>query len=371
MINSANKPLSTESVLTALRELYSRCGYNRYKMNKFEEYDLYVRNKDFLVSDNIITFNDLNGRLMALKPDVTLSIIKNTPESGGVRKVYYNENVYRAAKNTRSYREIMQVGLECLGNVDEYCIYEVIRLAAESLKCISENCVLDISHLGIIGDVLDKCALTGNAKKQALVCICEKNAHSLAGLCRENGVSAENSALLTSLVSIYGSPDEAIPQLKALLPDSPRVKELESVVYAFRGSEVYSLMRIDFSVAGNMKYYNGFAFRGFVEGVPDGVLSGGQYDRLMAKMGRNSRAIGFAVYLDLLEDLFAGTKTFDVDTILLYDEGYSIEQINSAVEMLREGGMSVSAQKEIPERMRYRRLAKLENGEVKILGNNA
>ena len=59
-----------------LRELYQSYGYNLYKINRFEEYDLYARNKNFLVSENILTFTDTNGRLMALKPDVTLSLIK-------------------------------------------------------------------------------------------------------------------------------------------------------------------------------------------------------------------------------------------------------------------------------------------------------
>ena len=38
-----------------LRQLYDKFGYSHYKMSKFEEYELYVRNKDFLVSDSIIT----------------------------------------------------------------------------------------------------------------------------------------------------------------------------------------------------------------------------------------------------------------------------------------------------------------------------
>ena len=58
--------------------VFESYGYRQFRMSKFEEYDLYVRNKDFLLSDKIITFNDTNGKLMALKPDVTLSIIKNS-----------------------------------------------------------------------------------------------------------------------------------------------------------------------------------------------------------------------------------------------------------------------------------------------------
>ena len=67
-----------ERILFRLRALYRAHGYMQYKMSKFEEYDLYVRNKSFLVSDHIITFTDTNGKLLALKPDVTLSIVKNS-----------------------------------------------------------------------------------------------------------------------------------------------------------------------------------------------------------------------------------------------------------------------------------------------------
>ena len=63
-----------ELAMLKLRELYRRYGYTQYKMSKFEPYDLYVRNKSFLVSENILTFTDTDGKLMALKPDVTLSI---------------------------------------------------------------------------------------------------------------------------------------------------------------------------------------------------------------------------------------------------------------------------------------------------------
>ena len=121
-----------EKMTFSLRSLYEQYGYARYKMSKFEEYDLYARNKDFLISDSVITFTDTNGRLMALKPDVTLSIVKNSKDiPGTVQKLYYNENVYRVTKGGHSFQEILQVGLECLGDIDEYCICEVLMLAAE------------------------------------------------------------------------------------------------------------------------------------------------------------------------------------------------------------------------------------------------
>ena len=110
-------------VLASVQALYNRYGYRPYRMNKFEEYDLYARNKDFLISDSVITFTDRNGKLMALKPDVTLSIVKNTADTGSVQKLSYQENVYRVSKGSDSFRELLQVGLECLGRIDDYCIW--------------------------------------------------------------------------------------------------------------------------------------------------------------------------------------------------------------------------------------------------------
>ena len=137
----SDQTLKKEDInMLSLRQLYEHFGYVHYKMNKFEEYDLYAENKDFLAGDKIITFTDTNGKLLALKPDVTLSIVKNYNDIPGVvRKVYYNENIYRTSKSTKTYKEIMQMGLECIGDLDIYQIAEVLILAAASLSVLSEG----------------------------------------------------------------------------------------------------------------------------------------------------------------------------------------------------------------------------------------
>ena len=107
-----------EKAVFALRALYSKNGYTQFKMSKFEEYDLYMKNKDFLVSQGVITFNDTDGKLLALKPDVTLSILKNSIDKEGlVQKVYYNENVYRISDSSHTYKEIMQSYRGCFARI--------------------------------------------------------------------------------------------------------------------------------------------------------------------------------------------------------------------------------------------------------------
>ncbi|MBR6682265.1 MAG: ATP phosphoribosyltransferase regulatory subunit, partial [Clostridia bacterium] len=337
-----------EKAIFKLRSLYGKYGYTQYKMSKFEEYDLYVRNKDFLVSDSIITFTDTNGKLLALKPDVTLSIIKNTKEQDGcVQKVYYNENVYRVSKGTSSYKEIMQTGLECLGDIDTFNIYEVLMLACESLKSISDECVLDITHLGILSDVINYTGLSGAASKKVLKCIGDKNLHEIKAICSEENVSSDKTQTLINVVSSYGSPSKVITELKNALNDtisSDNLKELEAITSLLVNNGYGDMINIDFSVINNMSYYNGIVFKGFINNIPTGVLSGGEYDKLMKKMGKNSRAIGFAVYLDLLERLTDDANEYDVDTVILYNENDDINTLNNAIKMLTDNGKSVVAQ---------------------------
>ena len=130
MIFSDGVLKSNEKAIYRLRELYQKNGYTLYKVSKFEEYDLYAHNKNFLVSQNVLTFTDTNGKLLALKPDVTLSIIKNIVDQKGITyKLCYNETVYRTSAESDGFREIMQTGLECIGEIDRYSEGEVIMLA--------------------------------------------------------------------------------------------------------------------------------------------------------------------------------------------------------------------------------------------------
>ncbi len=361
-----------EKTIFALRELYANYGYSQYKMSKFEEYDLYVRNKDFLISEGVITFNDTNGRLMALKPDVTLSIIKNSKDIPGfVQKLYYNENVYRVSDKTHSFKEIMQVGLECIGDIDDYCICEVLSLAAKSLLTIKKEAVLDISHLGILSAVFDEAGIPEESRDKVISLVSEKNTHELIRLCDSLGIDREKAELIKSVIGIYGKPKDVIAKLRALL-GSVAKDEIDFLEKAASCVDpgYKDIIRIDFSVIGDIKYYNGIVFKGFVSGVPQSVLSGGQYDRLMRKMMKKSGAIGFAVYLDLLERLLAEPRRFDVDTVIVYDDGEDILSVKKTVEQFSKEG-SVSVQRALPERFTYKKLVKLSEGEVTVLENNA
>lgn len=308
-----------ERLTFALRELYSKNGYHPYRMSKFEDYDLYSRNKDFLISDQVITFTDLSGKLKALKPDVTLSIIKNNAD-GETRKLYYNENVYRVSKGADGYKEIMQAGVECIGEVDNALVGESLMLAARSLDLIGKNFVLDVSSLDILNAAVEKVTDSRHLQEELVKCVSEKNAHGIISLCEENGVDTLCADSLIALLTLCGAPERVLPKLRDLCEDlgcQEAFDELNEALSVFNDTALLNKIQIDFSVVSDRGYYNGVIFKGFLSGVPDRVLSGGRYDKLLRRMKRKSKAVGFAVYLDMLERVDETTAVEDpADTML-------------------------------------------------------
>lgn len=346
-----------ERVIYTLRSLYGSYGYLPFTMSKFEEYELYVKNKDFLVSDSVITFTDTNGKLLALKPDVTLSIIKNGQDEAGTKqKVYYSENVYRISGSTRQFKEIMQTGLECIGDIDLYDVFEVVSLASASLEAISDRYVIEISHLGILSSLLDSVTKDEALKSEIMECIKQKNAHEIKKLCAQGGVDEEKTQLLCSFVGIYGKADcvlEKLDKLDISGDFGDAVSELKAVVELLESTKYKDKIRLDFSIVNDMNYYNGIVFNGFIEGVCETVLFGGRYDGLLTKMGRRSKGIGFALYVDLLESLGNDSRKYDVDVLVLYDST-SASELSRVVGSLVADGKSVSTQRAIPEKLRYK-----------------
>lgn len=349
-----------QSICSRLRSIYDGYGYSLYTMSKFEEYDLYANNRDFLISGQVITFTDPDGSLMALKPDVTLSIVKNTADGQGLQKLCYQENVYRAPKGGGGFREMLQVGLECLGRVDAYTLSEVLSLAAQSLRSIGGQVALDVADLTVTAMLLDELGIYGDDRTRVLGWIGEKNRHELSRFCAQKQLDSVLTDRLCRLIGLRGAPAQVLPQLRSLLgqPYAARLDQLEAILQA-TGEE--ALLQLDFSVVDDPNYYNGLVFKGFVSGVPAAVLTGGQYDKLLKKLGRTGGAVGFALYMDLLEQLDRAVPAYDVDTVLLYDTAADPAQIRTAVETLRGRGRQVLALSERPDGLRCRETVKMED----------
>ena len=329
-----------------LNRLYEQYGYRKFKMSRFEDYDLYAQNRDFLRQDRIITFTDADGALKALKPDITLSIMKSN--GGDSEKVYYNENVCREVGG--AFREILQVGVESVGQIDPYAEAEVIALAAKSLKILSEDYVLDLSDVSFIRCLLGGMNLSQGDQEQALTLIAQKNAPGIQAMADRGILSAQDAQAIQELMGIYAPLKEGIAQAGRLARDNQSWEILRQLSVTASMLEAFGLngrIRLDFSLVNSMDYYNGVIFQGFLPNIPFPALSGGRYDNLPRKMGKQVGAIGFALYMGRLEQYFSQERQYDADLLLTYGPDADLAKLAAFAEQIRSKGCTVRCEREM------------------------
>ncbi len=360
-----------EIVTLELRGLYEQFGYRKYKMGRFEEYRLYVENKDFLGSDKVISFTDLDGRLLALKPDVTLSIIKNSKATRkNSEKLYYIENVYRESKESHTYQEIHQMGLEFIGDVDRYGVVEVLALAAQSLRSVSPDYLLEISHMNFVVEFLDKLNISENIKHKLLRLIRNKNVSGLEKTASGEDLSEREREVLFAIPLLYGEIGKTIKSARALAisPEMRKsVDELEEILVLLKTAGYGGNCQVDFSMVNDIDYYNGIVFRGYVKDLARLVLAGGQYDLAMKRFGKDVDAIGFALYLNEVSRINGKKGTTDVDSILLYEDDVDLKALIKEVQREQKKGLKVWVGRNLPPDVTYKEIYRWSpNGLVKM-----
>lgn len=313
--------INENSIVSNLINIYERFGFKKIKLSKFEDYNLYNNNKDFLQTEHILTFMNLNGNLKSLRPDVTLSIVKKILKDNDkeTQKIYYIEDIYKIVSN--EYEEIPQVGVEIIGKLNNYSNLEIISMAIESLKSINKNYILEISNIDFISAIFDEINLEENLKIEILNNIYLKNKHDLEKLLNKN-VDCKYKKYILSFIELSGNYKDILKKLKSLIINKKMQKsyeELKSLSFVFELYNNFDKILLDFSIESQLGYYNGIIFKGYIKESNDIILSGGRYDKLLNKFNSNKNAIGFAIYMD---KLYEKNKTSDfIDILILYKSG--------------------------------------------------
>lgn len=346
-----------EGIALELRGLYEQYGFIKYTMRKFEEYSLYLENKNFLPSEFLITFTDRSGKLLALKPDITLSIVKNSKATkGSSEKLWYRESVYRDDKQTAEFKEINQIGVEVIGSIDALQTAEIIKLGAASLAAVDSDYILNLSHMGWISGMLDGLGVDSERLQQEfLAAVNGKRAHDLKRLAAENGIDPQYIARFAEEVLFGSDPLTAAAELTLNFQMERALAELNLAKSLAEAEGFADKLRFEFSFESSTDYYTGIVMQGFVKKLPLPILSGGRYDKLLGKFDRDIGAIGFALYLGRLYAYYA-EREFDIDVLLLYGEQTDYRKVLIKASELRKSGARVRVEREAPSGLRFKEI---------------
>ena len=312
-----------ELVLLNLKKLYDSYGYKKIALPTFDEYDLYNENRDF-ISGNILTIMNPSGKLLALRPDITLSVAKKISKDQSLKyeKIYYSENVYKASKY-KGYEEIEQLGIELIGKDSLFLNFEMVNLAIKSLNIINESCITVLSHVGFVSSIFENLNLEYELQEELFKYIESKNSHDIRRILEHTHIDDDTKELIYVLPELSGDLESICHKLSYYKINKKIEKilsELKELYKMLINIHEKSKIIFDFSIVKNLNYYNGIIIQGFTEGLPGVILTGGRYDRLFEKFGVDNGAIDFAILTDNLRGYFKEDNKKDFEILLIYDD---------------------------------------------------
>ena len=341
--------MNDNAIVSKLTKIYEQYGYKKIKLSKFEDYNLYNNYKDFIQTEHILTFMNLNGNLQSLRPDVTLSIVKKVLKDNDeyTKKLFYIEDIYKIDNVSNEYEEIPQVGVEVIGTFTKYTNLEIISMAIDSLISINSEYILEISSIDFISALIDELNLEEYKKLEILNLIYSKNKHDLEKALIANNIEDKYKNNIISLIDLCGNYKEVLTKIKNLIINEKMKKaysELESLSAVFESYNNFDKILLDFSIESKLGYYNGIIFKGYIKENNDAVISGGRYDKLLEKFNAHTsneknkkNAIGFAVYMDKLYTQNNIKNEYDFDILILYKSGDEKVLLNKVQKLIKSG----------------------------------
>ena len=277
-------------------------GYAEIIPPTFEYAEVFTRAGGNDVTDRLLRFFDLDGRLLALRYDFTASVARlaatKLAESPPPLRLCYAGRVFRQdpARESGRPRETLQVGAELLGVAGVEGDVEAVRLAiallAEAVGGAREF-QINLGHAGALAPAIARLPEDQRALARRLVD--RKDAAGLAAL---------SPGILAELPFVIGRKD-ALDRAAKLLAGSPgteAVARLGAIDAALNANERPHVV-YDFGEVRGLDYYTGIHFEVFVAGAGAAVGAGGRYDDLMARFGRPLPAVGVALDLDAIAEV--------------------------------------------------------------------
>ena len=280
-------------------------------------YDLFEQGMGQREAQRGFRFTDNDGRLLALRPDVTSSVARMAATLLSERprplRFCYAAPVFRqqAQSPAEWRRENTQLGCELIGAGGKPADLEILRLAAEILSRLnlqSRYCIT-INNVEIFNGVAAQMNLTPAAREQFRRLIDTRAASELQQFLQDYD-SREGHAF-SQPTQLTGN-RKVIQTARHLITNARSVAALDSLDELWTEIESLGLQNsfeIDLGNVSSLDYYTGLSLKIFVHGAGTSVGRGGRYDGLTGSFGRAEPAVGFVLNLDALTEVLGREGT--------------------------------------------------------------
>jgi ATP phosphoribosyltransferase regulatory subunit len=288
-------------------------GYEEIATPVVDYYALFERGMGRAEAQRAFRFTDTDGRMLALRPDVTSAVARAAATLFSERerplRFCYAASVFRQRPRSHAEwkRQTRQLGCELIGAGVGVADVEVLVIAAEALERLGlrSRYRITLNHAGILRGIVEQLGLDEAAREQLRHLIDIRASTGLEEFKGTGSASRKEAVLAARLGRLTGK--RPVLEEARKLAEGPRtisaLRALGKIWDVIEALELTESFEIDLGDVAGMDYYTGLVFRIYVEGAGWRVGSGGRYDELATNFGRRESAVGFVLDLDGLGDV--------------------------------------------------------------------
>jgi ATP phosphoribosyltransferase regulatory subunit len=297
------------AITDTLRRVFERHDYGEVYTPALE-YEAVLARADMAETQPAYRVFDESGEVLVLRSDMTVPIARvvatRYASCEPPLRFCYFAHCYRGVPPQRGQqRELLQAGIELIGSPAPAGTAEALTVLCDALDAVG----LKDYRIGM-GDASLYPALMRALDVHEPVRVGLREA-----LMRRDFVSVEHQ------LAEAGLPDDAaallldVPQRRGgaeILADAP-APAVEAVtgmrrVHELLEPSVAARVIFDFGLVGGIGYYTGAVFEVYDPELGAPIGSGGRYDELLGRFGRELPAVGFALGVDRLHIALAGEQ---------------------------------------------------------------
>lgn len=291
-----------------LRNLFTSHGYMELETPTIEFYDAFGGEIGLIRQESMYKFCDAKGRLLVLRPDMTIPIArvvatKVRNEHFPLKCCYIGNTFHFDELGGGKQNEFTQAGIEILGIHSPESDAEVITMAVKAVKaCGLEEFQIDIGQVDFFKGIMERTGLSPDETEEVRELIDRKDFVAVEQVIGRHNVSDELKALILDLPGLFGSKDILAGISREHIGEkaSAALDYLQRVLDILEDRDVGRYVSIDLGMVQSLNYYTGIVFRGYTRGVGFPILSGGRYDGLVSKFGKDCPATGFSMGVNMV-----------------------------------------------------------------------
>ena len=251
---------------------------------------------------------DSSGRVLAIRPDTTIPAVRvaagKMKDSPLPLRLCYVQSATAYRSDTLSMLcEMPQCGVELMGESSPMADAEVIAMAVEALRGAGlRHFQIELGQAMFFSGFMQEAGLTDDEIAVVRGLTEQKNPLAMQLYLKKLAVRDEVAQRLMRLPMLFG--DVSVLDEAAQLTKHPKclqaIENLRQILSALESYGCADVISFDLGMVQQFDYYSGTIFRGMTASLGQPLLSGGRYDGLPARYGREMPAVGFAISLKLV-----------------------------------------------------------------------